>query len=99
MPESIKCTRHWKNVWGKEIWKYDFEVTFSESQGVAATIYKVYRIYVDRFGVKWSSSFGRGERVEIKIPANGSYIYKSWVQCSENSDLKRGKSCCRIFGF
>ena len=51
----------------------------------------MYRIYVDRFGVKWSSSFGRGESVEIEIPANGSYIYKSWVQCSENSDLRGGK--------
>ena len=90
IPDSIKCT-HWKNPLGEDIWRYDFDVTFSESQGVSATIYKLYRVYVDRFGVKWSSSFGRGESVDIKIPANGSYIYKSWVQCSEDSDLRGGK--------
>lgn len=80
----IPCTS-----WGDDGLKWDFTVTFAESNGVPATVEWLQRIYTDKDGARWSSDF-EGFKKIIAISGGGSNTYSSWVRIrfGEPPDLR-----------
>ncbi len=88
IPKTIPYRR-----WGSDGWLYKYTITFTESQGVVATVEWVKRIYrdrKDRSGLKYWSSNSNGHSENIRIRANGSNTYSSWIRGDVSPDLRGG---------
>lgn len=83
MPDSIRY-----RSWIRDGWRYNYTVTFTESQGVSANVEWLKRVYTDRYGAKWSSDWGFN--TTIVIEAHGKNSYSSWVRGTVKPDLKGG---------
>lgn len=70
-------------TWGDDGLTWDFTVTFTESNGVPATVEWLQRIYTDKDGARWSSDFEGFEKI-IAIAGGGSNTYSSLVRIKFN---------------
>jgi hypothetical protein len=81
MPDTIPCT-----PWGSDGCRWDFRVTFTEVNGVPATIERIGQRYADTRGGIWVVGSAEWFDRTIKIPGRGSNTYSSWVRTLFNSD-------------
>ena len=81
MPDTIPCT-----PWGSDGCRWNFTVTFTEGNGVPATIERIGRRYIERDGDVWISQYGEWHDTTIQIPGRGTNTYSSWVRTRFDSD-------------
>jgi hypothetical protein len=86
MPDSIPC-----QPWGENGCRWEYTATFTETEGVSATIEWLKRVHTDRNGTGWSSDWD-GFAKTIHIPGGGSSSYSSWVRtkADDEPDLRGG---------
>ncbi len=80
VPRSIAPT-----AWGENGCRWDYTVTFTETNGVEATIERLGRIYLDIQGVQWTVGAAEWFDKIIIIPPGGSSKYSSWVRTTNDS--------------
>ena len=87
LPDTIPCTP-WEN--DGCIWNY--KVTFTETNGVPATVERIGRRYIDTHGKIWAAESGEWFDKTIVIPGHGSNTYSSWVRTrfEDEGDLRGG---------
>ena len=61
-------------------------MTFTEENGVSATILRIGRRYIDTRGHIWTADSGEWHEETIAIPPQGSNSYNSWVRTRAGSD-------------
>ena len=80
------------NAWGDDGCQWNYTITFTESNGVKATIESLGRRYIDAQGGSWISEKGEWFDKTIVIPASGSNTYSSWVRTKNGArpDFRSG---------
>ncbi|MBU0492941.1 MAG: hypothetical protein KKA73_29020 [Chloroflexi bacterium] len=86
MPDPIPCTK-----WNTGC-QWNFTATFTEKNGVSATIKRIGRRFVDTNGHVWTVGSSEWHDETIYIPAKGNNSYSSWVRtlAGEDPDLRGG---------
>lgn len=59
---------------------WEYEVTFTETNGLAVTVQRIGRRYVDLRGSVWASESGEWHDETIEIEPYGTDTYSSWVR-------------------
>ncbi len=96
LPSVIPCTK-----WGDNGCQWDYTVTFTEKNGVPATIDRMGRRYIQTDGDVWVSGSGEWFDKTIAMNANGSNTYSSWVRTTNgcDSDLRGGTLVVSYSGY
>jgi len=81
IPDPVPCTS-----WGTEGCQWNFTVTFTEENGISATIVRIGRRFIDTKGKVWTVGMDEWHDETIIIPAKGSNSYNSWVRTRAGSD-------------
>jgi hypothetical protein len=87
LPDPVPCS-----PWGEDGCQWNFTVTFTEQNGVPATVQRIGKRYVDTKGAVWTATSGEWHDKTIAIPAQGTGSYSSWVRTQAGSapDLRGG---------
>jgi len=91
IPEAIPCT-----PWGEDGCKWSFAVTFTETNGISATVERIGQLYTDVRGVGWVVGASEWFDRSIQIRAKGTGQYTSWVRTKHGTDPDLRGATARI---
>jgi hypothetical protein len=81
IPDPVPCT-----PWDVSGCKWNYAVTFTESNGISVTIERIGQRYTDRGGTVWVVGTSEWFDRTIKVPARGTGKYTSWVRTRPDDD-------------